>query len=132
MMRLNIQQKSANLPDVTYCLRRPLVAGSLGRRVMSLAALCLTLTACQSVRPEPRVEIQRVLVPTPIACVPEALGGPPVYPDETEALRSAPDGATRYQLMAAGRELRRQRLNEVEPVIRACQRTDAPSDSRRR
>ncbi len=120
MMRLNIQQKSANLPDVTYCLRRPLVAGSLGRRVMSLAALCLTLTACQSVRPEPRVEIQRVLVPTPIACVPEALGGPPVYPDEDSALRAAVDGAARYALIAAGRLLRMARQAETESVIVSC------------
>lgn len=120
MMRLNIQQKSANLPDVTYCLRRPLVAGSLGRRVMSLAALCLTLTACQSVRPEPRVEIQRVLVPTPIACVPEALGGPPAYPDDDDALRAAVDGAARYALVSAGRLLRMARQAETESVIQGC------------
>lgn len=120
MIRLNIQQKSANLPDVTYCLRRPLVAGSLGRRVMSLAALCLTLTACQSVRPEPRVEIQRVLVPTPIACVPEALGGPPAYPDDDDALRAAVDGAARYALVSAGRLLRMARQAETESVIQGC------------
>ena len=88
------------------------------RATILLAAL--SLTACQTVRPEPRVVTQQVLVPTPVACVPTELGGPPEYPDSDSALRAAVDGAARYALVAAGRLLRMARQAETESVIVSC------------
>lgn len=56
----------------------------------------------------------------PRACVPKTLGPPPRYPDTDAALRGAPGAADRYQLMAAGRILRQQRLEELERVVAGC------------
>jgi len=52
--------------------------------------------------------------------VPEDLGPPPRYPDSDAALRDAGGAADRYQLLAAGRILREQRLAKLEEVIRRC------------
>ena len=62
----------------------------------------------------------RVPVPVPVKCVPETLGPPPVYPDSDAALRDAGGAADRYQLLAAGRLLRGQRLQKLEDVVRRC------------
>jgi len=72
--------------------------------------------------PEPIVVPVEVGVPITGACVPDTLGPPPAYVDETPALRAARDAAERYQLVLAGREQRRARLNEIEPIIAACPR----------
>ena len=56
----------------------------------------------------------------PVKCVPEDLGPPPSYPDNDAALRDAGGAADRYQLLAAGRILREQRLARLEDVIRRC------------
>lgn len=56
----------------------------------------------------------------PVKCVPETLGPPPSYPDGDAALRAAGGAADRYQLLAAGRILREQRLQKLEEVIRRC------------
>ena len=58
--------------------------------------------------------------PAPKACVPKTLGAPPRYPDTDAALRSAGGAADRYQLLAAGRILRQERLEELERVIAGC------------
>jgi hypothetical protein len=63
-----------------------------------------------------------VKVPVLVACVPPGLGQPPAYPDTAAALRAQPGAAERYQLMAAGRLVRDQRLSEVEPVLAACRK----------
>jgi hypothetical protein len=89
------------------------------RAAIPLAAL--VLVSCGSnVKPEPEIRIQRVEVPVAVACVPESLPGPREYPDTDEALRAATDAAVRVGLIVAGRELRTQRLAEVEPVIAGC------------
>lgn len=105
-----------------------------------LAAVALTLSACQSLRPAkpepappppppPPVVVTRKPAPpppppppapAPRSCVPRALGGPPRYPDSDAALRNAPGAADRYQLMAAGRILRQQRLEDLERVVAGC------------
>lgn len=54
------------------------------------------------------------------SCVPRNLPQPPRYPDTDAALRAAPGAADRYQLMAAGRILRQQRLEDLERVIQNC------------
>jgi hypothetical protein len=61
-----------------------------------------------------------VIVPRPVKCVPEELGPPPTYPDSDTALREAGGAADRYQLLAAGRILRQQRLQKLEDVVRRC------------
>lgn len=59
-------------------------------------------------------------VAVPKACVPKTLGAPPRYPDTDAALRAAGGAADRYQLLAAGRILRQERLEELERVIAGC------------
>ena len=53
-------------------------------------------------------------------CVPKTLSPPPRYPDTDQALRAAGGAADRYQMMAAGRLLREQRLDELEKVVAGC------------
>ena len=64
--------------------------------------------------------IVKVPVPVKTACVPRNLPRAPKYPDSDAALREAGGAADRYQLMAAGRLLRIQRLNELEKVVEGC------------
>ena len=95
----------------------------------------LALAGCVTVRPTPRVaatptapeaavpapdRVVRVIVPKAVKCVPDDLGAPPAYPDTDTALRGAGGAADRYQLLAAGRILREQRLQKLEDVVRRC------------
>jgi hypothetical protein len=52
--------------------------------------------------------------------VPKTLPAAPGYPDTEAALRAAAGAADRYQLLAAGRILRQQRLEDLERVIAGC------------
>jgi hypothetical protein len=52
--------------------------------------------------------------------VPKTLAPPPRYPDSDAALRAAAGAADRYQLMAAGRILRAQRLEDLERIVAGC------------
>ena len=75
------------------------------------------------VRPAPRPVEPRAPEPRPAeprACVPRTLASPPRYPDTDAALRAAGGAADRYQLLAAGRILRQQRLEELERVVSGC------------
>lgn len=108
-------------------------------RLLLCAAVAAGLAGCQSLGPRkiappppprvatpaptPTVPPPRVVIlpaPPPKSCVPRTLAGPPRYPDTDAALRAAPGAADRYQLMAAGRILRQQRLEELERAISAC------------
>lgn len=109
-------------------------------RMILLAGIAVVaLTACQSlsgrkpppkpvvIPPAPVQTISRPLPPVPPppppapkACVPKTLGLPPHYPDTDAALRAAGGAADRYQLLAAGRILRQQRLEDLERVIAGC------------
>ncbi|WP_293905093.1 hypothetical protein [Phenylobacterium sp.] len=119
---------------------------SAAARVMLLAVgAALALGGCQTLRrhkpvppvaepaplPQPAPPPPRVLVlprpaptptapPPPKACVPRTLAPPPRYPDTDAALRASPGAADRYQLMAAGRILREQRLEDLERIVAAC------------
>jgi hypothetical protein len=64
--------------------------------------------------------VVRVFVPKPMKCVPDDLGPAPAYPDGDTALRDAGGAADRYQLLAAGRILRQQRLQKLEEVVKRC------------
>ena len=73
--------------------------------------------------PPPRAEPAPVRAPPPqarVSCVPRTLAKPPRYPDGDAELRDAGGAADRYQLMAAGRLLRMQRLAELERIIEGC------------
>lgn len=97
----------------------------------------MTLAGCQTLRretakpipPPPPVAPPVVVLPKPPpppppppqkSCVPRSLPPAPRYPDTDAALRSAPGAADRYQLLAAGRILRQERLNDLERVIAGC------------
>jgi len=67
---------------------------------------------------KPRVVIRKV--PTPVSCVPKNFPRAPRYPDTDAALKNAAGAADRYQLMAAGRLLRMQRLAALEKVLEGC------------
>ena len=106
-----------------------------------VTAAALALSGCQTLKkrkppaPEPPAPVvvaapppPPILVmpskaappPPPKSCVPRNLPQPPRYPDTDSALRAAPGAADRYQLMAAGRILRQQRLEDLERVIQNC------------
>jgi hypothetical protein len=90
-------------------------AGCAARGPLTAAA---PLTAAPA--PAPAAKIVRVIVPKPVKCVPDDLGPAPAYPDNDTALRDAGGAADRYQLLAAGRILRTQRLQRLEEVVRRC------------
>jgi hypothetical protein len=70
--------------------------------------------------PTPTPKLVRPVAPKPVKCVPDDLGPPPAYPDSDTALRDAGGAADRYQLLAAGRILRTQRLMRLEEVVKRC------------
>lgn len=103
------------------------------------AVAALSLGGCQSLRrakpadpvpapviaptpepPPPPPVVKPPPPPPPKSCVPRNLPPPPRYPDTDAALRAAPGAADRYQLMAAGRLLRQQRLEDLERVVSGC------------
>jgi len=91
-------------------------------RLVLVAALALTGCATAG-RPERPPEVRTVTVTVPgslRSCVPAGLASPPQYVDSDAALKAAPGAEDRFQLLAAGRVQRSQRLAEVEPVIAGC------------
>jgi len=85
---------------------------------VAMASAC---AACATkAPPEPIVRTVEVKVPVPVECVPAGLTVPPVYVDTDAALKAAAGPEDRFQLLAAGRIQRNQRLAQVEPVIKGC------------
>lgn len=82
--------------------------------------LPLALGACSSVQPEPQVITQDVYIPVAVSCVPPETPGEPEYSDTDEALLAADGPVERYRLLTIGREERRRRLRQVEPLIELC------------
>lgn len=77
-------------------------------------------TVAASVAATPRI-VRVPAKPQPLrACVPKSLPGPPGYPDTDAALLAAAGAADRYQLLAAGRILRTERLEELERTVAGC------------
>jgi hypothetical protein len=108
-----------------------------GRIALAAAGMALALGGCQSLfprkpppapppapapKPPPPILMfpKPAPPPAPKACVPKTLPPPPRYPDTDAALRAGAGAADRYQLMAAGRILRQQRLDELEKVVAGC------------
>ena len=114
--------ESARLCGMFWASRRALLWDlNPGRcRAIAVPGALLALTACASTPPEPIVRTVEISAPVAVSCVPDSLGGPPDYPDTDEALRAAPGPAERYQLLIAGREARKARAGETEPVIALC------------
>lgn len=113
------------------------------RILLVAAGAALALSACETMRGRPKVlnipppapppkaaptpppkpaPAPPPRAPEPVAksCVPKTLPPPPRYPDTDAALRNAAGAADRYQLLAAGRILREQRLNQLEAVVADC------------
>jgi len=88
-------------------------------RPAALAAAIL-LAGCASTPPEPVIVTKEVKVPVAVACVPTKTPEPPAYVDTDAALKSAAGPEDRFQLLAAGRIQRNQRLAVLEPVLRSC------------
>ena len=106
-------------------------------RALAVGLAAAALSACGTLMgkapvpaapaPAPSEPIAPTVAPPPpsapaqrTSCVPRTLPRPPRYPDSDGALREAGGAADRYQLMAAGRLLRIQRLAELERVIEGC------------
>ena len=88
-----------------------------------VALLALLLAACSTPQPtEPTIVTHDVNMPVTGSCVPDNLGPAPTYADTDAALKSAPDAAERYRLIASGRHDRDVRLSQLEPVIDQCRK----------
>ena len=70
--------------------------------------------------PEPKPRVLPRKAPAASSCVPRNFPRAPRYPDSDAALKNAAGAADRYQLMAAGRLLRMQRLAALERALEAC------------
>jgi hypothetical protein len=95
--------------------------------IVATLSLSLMLAGCATTG-EPVIRTIEVKVPVAVDCVPVALSDTPSYPDTDAALRAATDAAERYRLVAAGRLLRDARLGELEPIIKACQKSEITSE----
>ncbi len=113
----------------------------LGKTLAAAAACSLMLAACASLKskaptsalvaappptvpalaaPSPLPVVVKVPVPVRESCVAKNFPHSPKYPDTDAALREAGGAADRYQLMAAGRLLRIQRLADLEKMMDGC------------
>jgi len=88
------------------------------RLIVLVAALALA--GCgSSLKPEPRVVIQRVEVPVTVSCV-KRKPDEPAYPDTDEAILQAADPAALIGLLGAGRVLREQFIRELKAAYSGC------------
>ncbi len=109
------------------------------RGVLAAGCATLALAGCQSLgrKPAPAPQVGAESLPAPPlhkraatrpaasalvlrSCVPQNLPVSPAYPDTDAALRASAGAADRYQLLAAGRLLRQQRLSDLERIIERC------------
>lgn len=100
--------------------------------IVAVASAALAVTACQSVptrgpiataRPAPPVRVVRAPSTAESAqrgCIPKNLPPEPRYPDTDQVLLKAGGAADRYQLIAAGRLLRIDRLGLLERLVAGC------------
>lgn len=93
-------------------------------RSISLGVAALILAGCAGKAVEPEIRTVQVKVPTPVYCLPAAFPDPPEAPDSEKALKAAPSGAERYQMIAAGRLLDRQWIKEIRPYLHGCRKPD--------
>jgi len=87
---------------------------------VALVLLVAGLVAgCDTTPREPKIKIQIVKVPVPVACAPD-LGPEPSYPDTPEALQAAANIFERVKLLLEGRIERQQRLAVLNAAMKAC------------
>lgn len=87
----------------------------------TFALLAMVLAGCATkAPPEPIIKVVEVKVPIAIDCVPKGTPEPGAYVDTDAALKAAAGPEDRFQLIAAGRIQRNQRLAIVEPILRGC------------
>ena len=89
-------------------------------RIYLISVLCLVGAAACTTSPEPRVEVQRVLVPVPTFCEVE-IPQQPQYQDTRESLKQAQDLYNKSQLILSGREQRDGYIEELEGALNSCQ-----------
>lgn len=89
-------------------------------RLAALLALFSPAACATQAPPEPVVRVVQIKVPVAASCVPASTPEPGAYVDTDAALRLAAGPEDRFQLLAAGRIQRNQRLAIVEPVLRGC------------
>ena len=87
---------------------------------MRIAAAAILLAGCAAQEPQRIVVTQQVKVPVPIECVPDGVGGPPIYSDTDAAIIAAPDDAALIYLFWTGRVERDLRLAIIETVVEGC------------
>lgn len=90
------------------------------RSILIIAAALLLAGCATTAPPEPVVRTVTVEVPVAVKCVPAKTPEPPAYVDTDAALKAAAGPEDRYQLLAAGRIQRNQRLSTIEPILRSC------------
>lgn len=91
----------------------------ISRRAIALVLGCVSLAACNTVAPEPKVQIQRVEVPVAIKCSADP-GRAPNYADSNDALRAAKDIFEQVRLLLAGRKQRMAREAELVAANAGC------------
>lgn len=87
---------------------------------LPLILAAVFLTACASTPPRTIITTVPVNVAVPVRCNP-MIGPQPMYPDTTDALRSAPDIFERVKLILAGRDLRDAREIELSKALAGCE-----------
>jgi hypothetical protein len=93
-------------------------------RPIGVGVAALTLAGCVGKTVEPEIRTVRLKVPTPSYCLPAAFPDPPEPPDPDNALKAAPSGAERYQMIVAGRLLDRQWIKEIRPYLHGCRKPE--------
>ncbi len=79
------------------------------------------LVGCSTTSGPPREVYTQVKVPVPVSCVPKDLDPRPLSLRTPADLLAIPDGPERYVAMAQDWLARVERMNDTEPVVRACQ-----------
>jgi hypothetical protein len=80
---------------------------------------CIVLAGCASDKPG-EIKLQTVNVPVPVHCTPK-IETIVIYPDSTDALRTAANIFERTKLLLAGRDIRTARIQELEAALKGCE-----------
>lgn len=94
------------------------------RATVAVLAACL-LVGCAT-RPATRTIYKETKVTVPVSCVPSSLSPRPQGLKTAAQILAIPEGPRRYVALAQDWLARVERMNDTEPVIRACQ-TSAPA-----
>lgn len=96
----------------------------LDRSCLGAVALALALGmlgGCSTPSGPPHEVYTEVKVAVPVSCVPKTLGAAPIDLLTPAQLLAIPDGPGRYVALAQDWLRRVARMNDTEPVVKACQ-----------